>query len=575
MPLIPSLALAIKALISFVVLGVSITAINAVGFSNDIYTKGSTGIFFTPPVSPPAVEFGQSSDCPACLFVDLDNLRLAPTPTLPLKISWTAPSMVQPKLSPTSIAPPPGNISTAPTLVSNFSKAEEFTLWCKKLSTSIFRRDAAWIIVSGVFLTIFVTTSTYLSLHRLPLLRSYLRNAQIIGRSILSQGQLALEAKQSLAILMALLRERLAGPTILAFAIFRHLELSYYIELERRSEWKAAMKQRFMNEANERLNDIFWEWQVAEEKRMSDWQAVETKRIRDKANALIQEHAREYVQQEKVKLFLKVTGIIDNHRRVPTRMRSELHKLWAAEDFDRVCTSDTTSQGEVQQPDTDQRLPFTENTSEQEKKEGEAKQAKAADADGDQAAEANQKHEEAATPKSELATVSAEVTPEVGEDGAEAHQSQKLSGLGADMSRPKENVDEGEARGFEHTYGPTEQTVHFDDDDDDEKKADVQQSEGALVSQNLAVKLEEGRDDGQSQQRDDADGKSEERAQIDADEETRLPRIQNMGPKDEGNEGDPVVEDVRQQADNELARWRALNKEQEGRSVVLEKVAPG
>ena len=480
--------------------------------------------------------------------------------------------MVRPKLSPTSIAPPPENISTGPVLVSNSSRAKKFTLWCKNISTSIFRRDAAWIIVGGILLTIFVTASTYLSLHRLPSLRSYLENAKDTGWSILSQGQLASKGKQSLAILMAVLGETLAGPTVLAFAIFRHLELSYYIELERPSEWKAAMKQRFMNEANARLNEIFLEWQVAEEKRMSDWQAVETKRIRDKANALIKEHAREHVQQQKVKLFLKVIEIIDKHRRVPTRMRSELHKLWAAEEFDRVCTPDTISQGESQQPNTDQRLPFTENTSEQEKKEGKAEQAKAADADGDQAAEANQKHEEAAAPKSELANVSAEVTPKVGEDGAEAHQSPEISDLRADMSRPKENVDEGEAQATEHAYGPTEQTEYLDDD---EKEADVQQSEGALVSQNLAVKLEEDRDDGQPQQPDDADGNSEERAHIDTEAEARLPRNQNMGPKDEGHDGGPIVEDVREQADNELATWRVLNKELEGRSVVLEKAAPG
>ena len=420
-----------------------------------------------------------------------------------------------------------------------------------------------------MFLTIFVTALTYLSLHRLPSLRSYLGNAKDIGRSILSLGQLASEEKPSLAVLMALLRERLAGPTILAFAIFRHLELSYYIELERRSEWKATMKQSFVNEGNARLNDIFWEWQVAEEKRMSDWQAVETKRILDKTNAHIKEHAREHVQLEKVKLFLKVTGIIDKHRRVPTRMRSELHKLWAAEEFDQVCTSDTISQGEAQPPKTDQRLSAKEITCEQEKKEGEAQQPKAAHTDSEYAAKASEKQEEVAVPKPELTKILAEVTPEVEEDRTKAHQSEKILDLGADMSRLKEGLDEGEARGFEHAYGPTEQTKTLDDD---EKKADVQQSEDAHVSQDLAVKLEEARNDGQSQRPEDAYGESEERKQIDAEEETSVPRIQNMGPGHEGNEGNPDIEDVRKQNENESARWRALNKELEGRSVVLEKL---
>ena len=137
---------------------------------------------------------------------------------------------------------------------------------------------------------------------------------------------------------MALLRERLSGPTILAFVIFRHLQLSYYIELERRSEGNAAMKQRFINDANARLNDIFLEWQVAEEKRMANWEAVETKRILDKTNAHIEEHARKHVREQKKIIFLKLTEIIDEHRQVPTRMRSELHKLWAAE-FNQVDTS--------------------------------------------------------------------------------------------------------------------------------------------------------------------------------------------------------------------------------------------
>ena len=389
---------------------------------------------------------------------------------------------------------------------------------------------------------------------------------------MLSQAQLALEAKQSLAILMAILRGRLAGPTILALAILRHMDLSYYIELERRSEWKVAMKQRFINEGNARLNDILWEWQVAEEKRMADWQVVEKKRIRDKANANIQEGAREYVQQEKMKIFLRVTAIIDKHRRVPTIMRSELHKLWAAEEFDRVCASGKISQGEVQQSENDQRLPATETTSEQEKKEGETQQPKAGHADGEQAAEANEKHEEAVAPKSEVASVSAEVTPQVKDDGAEAHQSQTVSKLGTDMSRPTESLEEGEARGSEHPYSATEQTRNMDDDG---KKADVQQSEGAHVSQNLAVKLEEGTDDGQFQRRENADGEPEERAQIDAEEGTRVPRNQNMGPKHNGNEGDPVIEDVYEQADNKSARRRALEKGVEGRPVVLENVALG
>ncbi|KAM0802894.1 hypothetical protein BDR22DRAFT_903822 [Usnea florida] len=328
MPPVPNLALVIKALISFVALGISITTINAVGFSNEIYTRRSTGTLFTPPESPPAAEFGQSSDCPTCLFVDLDDVQLAPTPTLPLKISWAAASMVRHKPSPTSIAPPPEN---APTLVPNASKAEEFTLRCKKLSTSFFKIDAAWIIVGGISLTIFVTASTYTSLHRLPSLSSYLGNAKDIGRRVLSQGQLASKGKQLLAILMALLRERLSGPTILAFVIFRHLQLSYYIELERRSELKAAMKQSFIDEANARLHDILWEWQVAEEKRTADWQAVETKRILDKTNAHIEEHARKHVREQKKIIFLKLTEIIDKHRQFPTTMRSELHKLWAVE----------------------------------------------------------------------------------------------------------------------------------------------------------------------------------------------------------------------------------------------------
>ena len=423
-----------------------------------------------------------------------------------------------------------------------------------------------------MFLAIFLTASAYLLLHWLPSSRSYLGKAKDIGKGMLSQAQLALEAKQSLAILMAIVRERLAGPTILALAIFRHMELSYYIELERRSEWKVVMKQRFINEGNARLNDILWEWQVAEEKRMADWQVVETKRIRDKANANIQEYAREYVEQEKMTIFRKVALVIDKHRRGTAKeMRSELHKLWAAE-FDQVGTSNTISQGEAQQSTNNQRLPATETTSEQEKKEGEAQQPKAAHADGKQATEANEKHEEAVAPKSEVTNVSAEVTPQVKDDGAKAHQSQTVSELGADMSRHTESLEEGEARGSEHSYSATEQIRNMDDDG---KKADVQQSEGAHVSQDLPVKLEEGTYDGQSQRLEDADGEFEKRAQIDAEEGTRVPRNQNMGPKHKGNEGDSVVEDVCEQADKESATRRALEKEVEGRSVVLENAALG
>ena len=571
MPPIPNLALAIKALISFVVLGISITAINAVGFSNNVYTKGPTGTLYTPPVSPPAVEFGQSSDCPACLLVNLDNVRVAPTPTLPLKISWAAPSMVRPKLSPTLVAPPPGTTSTAPSLVSNLSKAEEFTLWCKVSSPFIFRGDAAWMIVGGIFLIFFLTASTYLLLHRLPSLKSYLTKAKDIGRGILSQGQLAPKAKQSLEILMAILHGRLADLSILALAIFRHMELPYDPELERHSEWKAATKQRLLNEANARLNEIFWEWQVAEEKRSSDWQAAEKKRILDKTNALIQEHAREYVQQEKMKIFRKVTDIIDNHRRDPKTMRSELHKLWDAE-FDQVSTSETTSQGEVQQPKTDQRLPNLESTPKQKEEAGEAQQPEAAQADSEQAAELNKKHEEAAAPKSELANESAKATPEAEKDGAEAHQSQVLSELGADTSHPKECGDEGEARGSEHADRLAEQTTNLDDD---EENPNVQQSEGAHVSQALAVKLEESADDVQSQRPEDSDGGFTKQTQTDAEEGTRVPENQKIGPKDEGDEGHQVTEDVREQDDNESATRRALTEELEGKSLLLEKVAPG
>ena len=571
MPPIPSLALAIKALISFVVLGVSITAINAVGFSNNVYTKGPTGTLYTPPVSPPAVEFGQSFDCPACLLVNLDNVRVAPTPTLPLKISWAAPSMIRPKLSPTLVAPPPGTTSTAPSLVSNFSKAEEFTLWCKVSSPFIFRREAAWMIVGGIFLIIFLTASTHLLLHRLLSLKSYLTKVKDIGRGILSQGQLAPKAKQSLEILMAILRKRLADLSILALAIFRRMELPYDPELERHSEWKAATKQRLLNEANARLNEIFWEWQVAEEKRSSDWQAAESKRILDKTNAQIQEHAREYVQQEKMKIFRKVTDIIDNHRRYPKEMRIELHKLWDAE-FDQVSTSDTTSQGEAQQPKTDQRLPNLESTPKQKEEAGEAQQPEAAHSDSEQAAELNEKHEEAAAPKPELANESAKVAPDVGKDGAEAHQSQKISELEADTSHPNENGDEGEARGSDHADRLAEQTKNMDDD---EEKADVQQSEGTHVSQALAVELEESADDLQSQRPEYSEGGIAERTQTDAEEETRVAQNQNIGPKDEGDEGSPVIEDVRKQDDNESAIREALSEELEGKLLLLEKVAPG
>lgn len=426
-------------------------------------------------------------------------------------------------------------------------------------------------IVGGIFLIIFVTASTYLLLHRLPSLKSYLTKAKDIGRGILSQGQLAPKAKQSLEILMAILRGRLADLSILALAIFRHMELPYDPELERHSEWKAATKQRLLNEANARLNEILWEWQVAEEKRSSDWQAAEKKRILDKTNALIQEHAREYVQQEKMKIFRKVTDIIDNHRREPKKMRSELHKLWDAE-FDQVGTSDTTSQGEAQQPENDQRLPNLEFTPKQKEEEGEARQPEVAHADSEQAAELNEKHEEAAAPKPELANESAKVTPKVGKNGAEAHQSPELSELGADTSHPKECGDEEEARGSEHADRLAEQTKNLDDDG---KKPDVQQSEGAHVSQNLAVELEESADDVQSQRPGDSDGGFAKRTQTDAEEETRVPQNQNTGPKDEGDEGDPVIEDVREQDDNESATRRALTEELEGKSLLLEKVAPG
>ena len=303
---------------------------------------------------------------------------------------------------------------------------------------------------------------------------------------------------------------------------------------------------------------------------MSDWQAAEKKRIFDKSNAHIKERSREHVQQEKMKIFRKVTGIIDKHHRDPTKMKSELHKLWDAE-FGQVGTSDTTSQGEAQQPKTDQRLPNMKPTSKQKKEEGEAQQPEAAHADSEQAAEVNEKHEEAAAQKPKLANESAEVTPGVEEDRAEAHRSQEISELGADMSHPKENGDEGEARGSEHADGPAVQTENLNDN---EQKAEVQRSEGAHVSQNLAVELEEGRDDGQSQRPEDADGGSERRVQIDAEEETRVSRTQNMGPKDEGNEGNPPIEDVREQDDNESATRRALNEELQGRSFLSGKVAP-
>lgn len=306
MPPIPvaNMAMVLRAVLAFVAFEVTImTAVTVVGFSIDYYNNGSIDPPLPPPKHSMAVEFDSNSgygSCPTCLLVnsdddlldylgsslhfDVQNLRHnTPTPTMPLKTSYAAPFILQPKPTPTPPATPEVLLPLVPTFPTpasapfsnpivpppGASKFEILLIRCQNLlrhmvdilhSTDVpisrvTKQQASgtiWVIVCGMTWAILATAMTNFLLHRLNFRKSYWTKFEGLSKVTSSQGIVRLASKedQSLETLMAILRGNSADPNTLVLAIHRHMVNYINDEEARRAEWRAVEKAKLNRMAN-------------------------------------------------------------------------------------------------------------------------------------------------------------------------------------------------------------------------------------------------------------------------------------------------------------------------------------
>ncbi len=229
MPPVPAaqMAMVLKAALTSVAFGLGIMAVvKAVGFAND-YPNGPTESPITSLHHSLAVKFeaGSGSEpCPTCLFIGSDddllnyNGRLidvqqlfseAPTPTLPLKVSFAAPSTLHPEQTPnpqtTSKAILEPKLTTTE-LVSSLlsqqklpppgaSKPQIVLVWCQNLfryigeivtttSVSSLRaiKQQAWGIACGIMGSISVAATVNTFLPRLNFWNSHWTKGKDLGK---------------------------------------------------------------------------------------------------------------------------------------------------------------------------------------------------------------------------------------------------------------------------------------------------------------------------------------------------------------------------------------------------------
>ena len=222
-------------------LGVASVAV--VGLSS-VHNSGIYKTPFAPPQSSVAVRFGQNSGseaCPTCLLANSDQtyrgrqldvqqlLNEKPTPTLPLKISFAAPSSLRPKPTPTPQLPPPPS-NTAPAS-SSFSKlvtprpgASKLTLWSRNLfryiavsahaldfTVSRAKEQQAWMVIGcGIIWSLFTATTVSYLLRRHQFqgnLRMAININQLLERATLTILDISYIAKILVSELVTVLKD--------------------------------------------------------------------------------------------------------------------------------------------------------------------------------------------------------------------------------------------------------------------------------------------------------------------------------------------------------------------------------
>ncbi len=289
MPPIPAahMAMILKAALYFVAFGLTImAAVKSVGFADDYHNRPTqssiTSLHHSLAVK---LQPGSGSEpCPTCLFIGSDDGRLidvqqlsseAPTPTIPLKVSFAAPSTLHPEQTPnpqtTSKAILESKLTTTEMVSSLFSqqilpppgasKLQIILVWCQNLfryigeivnttSVSILRaiKQQAWGIACGIMGTVSVAATVNTFLPRLNFWNSHWTMGKDLGKVTSSQtkAQLATKANRLLKKIMAIVHENFPDSNTMMSAVQRIL-VEYVNGTEAHIEKTLAKEKAWLN----------------------------------------------------------------------------------------------------------------------------------------------------------------------------------------------------------------------------------------------------------------------------------------------------------------------------------------
>ncbi len=299
MPPIPAahMAMILKAALYFVAFGLTImAAVKSVGFADDYHNRPTqssiTSLHHSLAVK---LQPGSGSEpCPTCLFIGSDDGRLidvqqlsseAPTPTIPLKVSFAAPSTLHPEQTPnpqtTSKAILESKLTTTEMVSSLFSqqilpppgasKLQIILVWCQNLfryigeivnttSVSVSRaiKQQAWGIAYGIVGTLSVAATVNTFLPRLNVWKSHWTKGKDLGKVTSSQtkAQLATKANRLLKKIMAIVDGKFPDSNTMMSA-FQRILVEYVNGAEALiEETLAKEKARYNRIANRELRRL-------------------------------------------------------------------------------------------------------------------------------------------------------------------------------------------------------------------------------------------------------------------------------------------------------------------------------
>ena len=242
-PITTQVVMGVKAALA-IVTALGITSAGVVVGLSIVHNSGSYETPFAPPQHSVAVLFGQntgSEACPTCLFVNSDQtsrgrqldvqqlLNEKPTPTLPLKISFAAPSGLHPKPTPTpQLSPPPSNTTSASSsflkLITPRPGASKLSLWSRNLfryiaefahalnfTVSGAKEQQAWVVIAcGIIWSLFTATTVSYLLRPNPFrgnLRMAININQLLERATLTILDISYIAKIWVSELVTVLKD--------------------------------------------------------------------------------------------------------------------------------------------------------------------------------------------------------------------------------------------------------------------------------------------------------------------------------------------------------------------------------